>query len=60
MTSRIGEYEVFWGEISPCDHLVQIYDEDAALLDALDMSERGMRGHDLARGLHLHDAPEPT
>jgi hypothetical protein len=35
MSSRLGEYEVFWGEISPCDHLVQIYDEDAALLDAL-------------------------
>jgi hypothetical protein len=35
MSSRPGEYEVFWGEISPCDHLVQIYDEDTALLDAL-------------------------
>jgi hypothetical protein len=35
MTNRLVEYEVFWGEISPCDHLVQIYDEDAALLDAL-------------------------
>jgi hypothetical protein len=46
MTSRIGEYEVFWGEISPCDHLVQIYDEDAALLDALE----GFIGGGLLKG----------
>jgi hypothetical protein len=46
MTSRIGEYEVFWGEISPCDHLVQIYDEDAALLDALE----GFIGGGLQKG----------
>jgi hypothetical protein len=26
---------VFWGEISPCEHLVQIYSEDAPFLDAL-------------------------
>src|ERR1700687_190643 len=26
---------VFWGEISPCDHIVQIYEEDRVLLDAL-------------------------
>ncbi len=27
--------EIFWGEISPCDHLVQIYQNDGAFLDAL-------------------------
>ncbi len=26
---------VFWGEISPCDHLVQLYEDDAVLLDTL-------------------------
>jgi hypothetical protein len=25
----------FWGELSPCEHFVQIYDSDTALLDAL-------------------------
>jgi hypothetical protein len=28
--------EVFWGEMSPCDHIVQIYEEDSAVLDALE------------------------
>jgi hypothetical protein len=27
---------VFWGEIAPCEHLVQIYEEDAAFLDTLE------------------------
>jgi hypothetical protein len=27
--------EAFWGEIAPCEHLVQIYNEDAAFLDSL-------------------------
>ena len=26
---------VFWGEISPCEHLLQIYSEDAPFIDAL-------------------------
>jgi hypothetical protein len=30
------ELEVFWGELSPCDHFVQIYQEDLQLLDALE------------------------
>jgi hypothetical protein len=33
MTSQTDA--VFWGEISPCDHIVQIYEEDRVLLDAL-------------------------
>lgn len=28
--------QIFWGEISPCDHLVQIYESDAAFLDVLE------------------------
>lgn len=27
--------QVFWGEITPCDHVVQIYADDAAFLDSL-------------------------
>lgn len=28
--------DVFWGEIAPCDHLVQIYDDDGVFLDTLE------------------------
>ncbi|HWP13512.1 MAG TPA: MEDS domain-containing protein [Ramlibacter sp.] len=28
--------DVFWGEIAPCEHLVQIYDEESVFLDALE------------------------
>lgn len=28
--------DVFWGEIAPCEHLIQLYDDDDALLDALE------------------------
>jgi hypothetical protein len=36
-TDHNGETgEIFWGEISPCEHLVQIYQEDGAFLDALE------------------------
>jgi hypothetical protein len=27
--------EIFWGEIAPCDHVVQIYENDEVFLDAL-------------------------
>ncbi len=27
--------DIFWGEIAPCDHVVQIYEDDAVFLDAL-------------------------
>jgi MEDS: MEthanogen/methylotroph, DcmR Sensory domain len=29
------EPDIFWGEIAPCDHLVQIYEDDATFLDTL-------------------------
>lgn len=28
--------EVFWGEIAPCEHLVQIYENDATFMDSLE------------------------
>ena len=28
--------DIFWGELTPCDHLVQIYQNDEALIDALE------------------------
>ena len=30
------KFDVFWGEISPCDHSVQIYEHDDGFLDALE------------------------
>jgi hypothetical protein len=30
------EPQILWGEIAPCDHLLQIYQDDAAFLDALE------------------------
>jgi hypothetical protein len=30
------EFDVFWGEMSPCEHLVQMYEEDASMIDALE------------------------
>ena len=30
------DFEVFWGEMTPCDHAVQIYGTDEAFLDALE------------------------
>lgn len=32
----VHEAEVFWGEISPCEHLVQIYQDDGVFLDSLE------------------------
>ena len=39
--NRLEEWEasnmqVFWGEIAPCEHLVQIYDNDKIFLDTLE------------------------
>jgi hypothetical protein len=28
-------YDAFWAELSPCEHLVQIYEDDAVFLDTL-------------------------
>jgi len=47
-TDRSGNSaEFFWGEISPCEHLVQIYQDDAVFLDALEgFVGGGLRGRD--------------
>ena len=50
--------EVFWGEITPCDHLVQIYQHDEALIDSLEGFIAGglLAGDDvvlIATPLHL-------
>lgn len=31
-----AKIDVFWGEIAPCEHLVQLYDDGAVFLDALE------------------------
>jgi hypothetical protein len=32
---RHSKANVFWGELAPCDHVLQIYDTDGVFLDAL-------------------------
>jgi hypothetical protein len=32
---QLTKSEIFWGEIAPCDHVVQIYESDAIFLDSL-------------------------
>jgi MEDS: MEthanogen/methylotroph, DcmR Sensory domain len=34
-TWKSENVDIFWGEIAPCDHVVQIYENDAVFLDAL-------------------------
>ena len=36
MKPAVNEAEVFWGEISPSEHLVQIYQDEGVFLDALE------------------------
>jgi hypothetical protein len=39
ITGRGGQQsgtDIFWGEITPCEHLVQIYEEDGECLDSLE------------------------
>lgn len=55
--------EVFWGEISPCEHMVQIYQEDKAFLDALEgFVAGGVRGGEgvvvIATPAHLRSLEE--
>jgi len=30
-----ADADIFWGEIAPCDHVVQVYENDGIFLDAL-------------------------
>jgi hypothetical protein len=34
-TRLLGGADVFWGEVSPCEHLVQFYEADATFTDTL-------------------------
>jgi hypothetical protein len=36
MENQIEGYEAFWGEIAPCEHLVQIYEDESAFLEPLE------------------------
>lgn len=50
--------DIFWGEIAPCEHLVQIYEEDGVFLDALEgFVAGGLRADDsvitIAKAEHL-------
>ena len=51
--------EVFWGEMSPCEHVVQIYGDDRVFLDGLeDFVGNGLRNGEsaivIATATHLH------
>jgi hypothetical protein len=53
------DIDVFWGELSACDHCVQIYEDDGVFLDALEgFVAGGIRQGDaiilIATPLHLH------
>jgi len=55
--------EIFWGEIAPCEHLIQIYSGDAEFLDALErFAAGGIQGGDavvvIATPAHLHPLEE--
>jgi len=30
-----GDYDVFWGEIAPCEHMVQIYEDSSTFIETL-------------------------
>lgn len=36
LPSGSPDIDIFWGEISPCEHLVQIYHDNSAFLDSLE------------------------
>jgi len=36
METVVHKADVFWGEISPCEHLVQIYQDEVVFLDSLE------------------------
>ncbi len=51
--------DIFWAEITPCDHMVQIYEDDAVFLDSLEgFVGGGIRADDsvivIATAAHLN------
>jgi hypothetical protein len=60
---EINEVDVFWGELAPCEHLVQLYDGNDVFLDALaGFAAGGLRGEDavvvIATSEHLNALEE--
>jgi hypothetical protein len=58
-----GGVDVFWGEIAPCEHLVQIYEEDEVFLDSVEgFIAGGLRAGDgvvvIATDTHLQALEE--
>ena len=58
-TLPAGRPDVFWGEMSPCDHVVQIYGDDRVFLDGLEgFIGNGIRAGEsaivIATAMHLH------
>ena len=56
-------HEVFWGEIAPCEHVLQIYGEDNVFLDALEgFVSEGLHGNEsvivIATNQHLSGLEE--
>jgi hypothetical protein len=50
---------IFWGEMAPCDHMVQVYGDDAVFLDALEaFAASGLEAGEgvivIATPLHIH------
>src|ERR1700687_4290731 len=53
------DHHVFWGEMAPCEHVVQIYGDDSVFLDSLEGfvaggPRRGGRAIVIATTAHLH------
>lgn len=49
-------HDIFWGEISPGEHLCQLYDDDTAMLDALEGFVAG--GLDIGEAIIIIATPE--
>lgn len=59
LTTAAAASEVFWAEMSPCEHVVQIYGDDRVFLDALEgFMGNALRGGEsaivIATATHLH------
>ncbi|HXT69413.1 MAG TPA: MEDS domain-containing protein [Vicinamibacterales bacterium] len=47
--NRPADFQMFWGEMSPSEHFVQIYERDVVLMDALEgFISGGLRGGESA------------
>jgi MEDS: MEthanogen/methylotroph, DcmR Sensory domain len=51
-----SEMEVFWGEIAPCDHILQIYEDDAEFMETLEGFVTG--GFDAGESVVIIATPE--